>query len=185
MNDFDDTVRYPDADEHLEEIQAPLEVNEPAGVYGTPNLEDTLRRYIAIQRETKKLEDERQTLRDAIVRHMQARQKTHWRTTVDAEEVGIRCIPQTVVTYNEPLLRERLGSRYAEILDVDLKKVKDNLPSVTPLLSPVLSLVGTPSREKVRDAIEHGNLNPRLFDGAFTKTEKQQFAVVPGPNKKW
>jgi hypothetical protein len=181
MTAFDDDAPAHDTDteEPLEEIHAPLEVKEPLGAYGTSNLDDTLRRYIAIQRETKRLEEERQTLRDVIIRHMRTRQWTFMKRTIDAEEIGIRCVPQTVVTYNEPLLRERLGNRYAEILDVDIKKVKDNLPNVTPLLSPVLALVGTPSREKVRDAIEHGRLESRLFEGAFTKTEKQQFAVMP------
>jgi len=116
-------------------------------------------------------------LRDVIARYMQTRQKTHWQTLVDAEEVGIRCIPQTVVTYDEPLLRERLGNRYAEILEIDIKKLKDNLADVTSLLSPALDRIGTPSREKVRDAIETGGLDPNLFKGAFTKTEKLQFAV--------
>jgi len=183
MDDIDDndaTMYGNELDEHLDEIPAPLEVREPSGSYGTSNLEDALRRYVAIQRETKRLKEEQQALRDVIARHMQAQRKMHWNTTVDAEEVGIRCIPQTVVTYDEPLLRERLGNRYAEILEIDIKKLKENLPNVTPLLSPVLNLVGTPSREKVRDAIETGGLDPNLFKGAFTKTEKLQFAVSPG-----
>ena len=176
-NDNDATLYDSALDEHLEEIQSPLEVREAPIAYGASNIEDALRRYIAIQRETKRLKEEQHTLRDVIARYMQTRQKTHWQTLVDAEEVGIRCIPQTVVTYDEPLLRERLGNRYAEILEIDIKKLKDNLADVTSLLSPALDRIGTPSREKVRDAIETGGLDPNLFKGAFTKTEKLQFAV--------
>ena len=178
-----------DTDNDLEEIQQPAGmVRETPAAYGTPSqtqVEASLRRYLAIQKMMRELEDERQTLRDRLVCHMNAQRKTAWQTKVDDTDVNIRCVPQTVVAYNEPVLRERLGIRYVEILDVDLKKLKEHLSDAAPLLNPLLPFIGTPSREKVRDAIEQGRIEPRLFEGAFTKTETHRFAVVPsrGNNK--
>ena len=180
---------YDDADNaygDLEEIQSPegdCFVQEASVAYDvSPQVEATLRRYLEIQKQLKQLEDERQVLRDILVRHMQARRSTYWRTNVDGASVDIRSIPQTVVTYNESLLRERLGNRYNEILELDLKKLKDHLPEAQPLLASLLPIVGTPSREKIRDACEQGRMTPDEFKGAFTKTETQRFAVAPTRN---
>jgi len=183
MNDTDDiysTSQDNDTDNPLEEVNTPLAVGETPVTYATPQINDALRRYLSIQREMKKLEDERLSLRDIIARHMHTQQKTLWNTKVDEADVGVRCIPQTVITYDEHVLRERLGNRYTEILDVDIKKVKEHLAEATPLLAPILGLIGTPSREKVRDAIEQKRLDVHLFDGAYTKTETQRFAVTSG-----
>ena len=147
------------------------------------DFDDTLRRYVAIQRQAKQLEEEKQALRDRLVLHMSQQRRTWWKTQMDGTDINVKCTPITEVTYNELLLRERLGDRYVEILDVDLKKMKDHLPEAQPLLAPLLNLVGTPSREKVRDAIERGRIEPRLFDGAYTKTETHRFAVSSSRNK--
>jgi hypothetical protein len=50
----------------------------------------------------------------------------------------------------------------------------DNLEST---FSPVLSLIGSPSPEKVRLAIENGIVNKESFTGAFKKTVKRFVAV--------
>ena len=176
MSNTDD-IRYPTPDDE-EEVSPSLGVAETPAAYNTLSVDDALRRYLLIQKTMKQLEDERQALRDHLVRHMNQHRRTLWQTKVDDTEVNVRCQPLTTITYNEPLLRERLGARYVEILDVDLKKLKDRIEDVKPLLAPLLPFVGTPSREKVRDAIESGRLETSAFEGAYAKTETQRFMVT-------
>ena len=144
-----------------------------------PEVEAALRRYLEIQRQQKKLEDERQGLRDVIIQHMKARRTGLWDTKVDDTKVNVKSFSFIEVVYDEALLRERLGERYVEILDLDVKKLKEHLPEVKPLLKSLLPLVGTPSRERIRDVCEQGSMEPGMFKGAFTNTETQRLTVTP------
>ena len=55
--------------------------------------------------------------------------------------------------------------------------IKTHLAEVTPLLAPLLQQVGSPSREKVKAAVESGVVERHAFDGAFTKTDSSVFSV--------
>jgi hypothetical protein len=58
-----------------------------------------------------------------------------------------------------------------------LRKIRLNLEKLESLFSPVLSLIGSPSPDKVRLAIENGIVNKESFAGAFKKTVKRFVAV--------
>jgi len=159
-------------------------LHEASATYDAPppQVEAALRRYLEIQRNMKKLEDERQGLRDVLVQHMKTKRSNIWDTKVDDAGVNVKCYSFTEVKYDEALLRERLGERYVEILDLDVKKLKEHLPEVKPFLTSLLPLVGTPSREKIRDVCEQGSMEPGVFRGAFSKTENQRLTVTPSYN---
>ena len=82
------------------------------------------------------------------------------------------------VSYSEELLRQRLGDRYKNILDIDSKKLKKNSDQVLNLLGDAILQVGSVSKDKVKAAIDAGVVSVSDFDGAFEKTVKDYLTVV-------
>ena len=80
--------------------------------------------------------------------------------------------------YDEPVLQERLGSRYNEILAPNLKKIRHCLADLTPILTPVLNRIGSPDPDMVRVAIERGTLSKADFTGAFRKRTRRIVSVA-------
>jgi hypothetical protein len=87
------------------------------------------------------------------------------------------------VTYDEAKLQQRLGDRYAAILAPDPKKIRKHLGEVTPLLAPILPLVGSPDPERVKAALEGGSVTKAEFVGAFEKTERHCIVVSSTPRE--
>ena len=140
-----------------------------------------LRRYVAIQAETRGLEEERLRLRDGLAAYMKQVGAQNREVVLDGERLQIRCNPKPVYAYDEALLRARLGDRYEDILEPDARRLKTCLPEVLPLLRPILRKVGVPSRLRIREAVESGRLPSSLFNGAFTRRDDVSFAVThPG-----
>ena len=101
----------------------------------------------------------------------------YWYPKIDGQALKVRYRETTAIEYNESLLHNRLGDRYATILALDLRKIRLHLDKLESLFTPVLSLIGSPSPEKVRIAIENGIVNKQSFTGAFKKTVKRFVAV--------
>ncbi len=113
---------------------------------------------------------EKAGLRDELYRLMGAQGMERIRTRVGEQGFKVSRRQKVEVTYDEELLASRLQERYREILAVDTKKLRKNLDEVAPLLESKLELVGTPTRDKVRAAIESGALQVEDFAGTFEKT---------------
>ena len=146
---------------------------------GAPSIDTAaaIRRYMQIQREIAQLEREREQLHDALVNELEGKAPTRWRTMVDGKHLVVTHQLKTVVRYDESLLRERLGERYAEILDIDGVKLRKNRELVRPLLMPVLNRVGSPTAARVENAIRTGALTVDAFRGAFQKTMTPYISV--------
>ena len=140
-------------------------------------IEKALRRYLEIQAEEQKLKEEKNDLREKISEHMADLKLKYWYPKIDGQALKVRYNETTAIEYNETLLRDRLGDRYLSILAPDLRKIRANLDKLESLFTPVLSLVGSPSPDKVRVAIENGIVNKECFAGAFKKTIKRFVAV--------
>jgi hypothetical protein len=140
-------------------------------------IEKALRRYLEIQAEEQKLKDEKSNLRERIGEHMADLQMKYWYPKIDGQALKVRYHESTAIEYNESLLHDRLGDRYLAILAPDLRKIKHNLEKLESLFTPVLSLIGSPSPDKVRVAIENGIVSKESFAGAFKKTVKRFVAV--------
>jgi hypothetical protein len=140
-------------------------------------VQEALKRYVEIQEEVAKLESEKKRWRDVLVSHMQATGQSMWTPTLDTKQLTVRYYPKTTVKYDEALLQQRLGDKYIQILEPDVAKIKAHLTEVTPLLAPLLPQVGSPTREKVKAAVEAGAVERHAFDGAFTKTDSSVFSV--------
>jgi hypothetical protein len=140
-------------------------------------IERALRRYLEIQAEEQRLKEEKTELRERIGDHMAGLEMKYWYPKIDGQALKVRYRETTAVEYNESLLHDRLGDRYLAILSPDLRKIRANLDKLESLFTSVLSLIGSPSPEKVRVAIENGIVNKESFTGAFKKTVKRFVAV--------
>ena len=139
-------------------------VRKPVGA------ETLIRRYMEIQREIASLEQEKERLRDSLVRELDGKVPQRWHSVIDGKPLLVLHGHKTTVRYDEPLLKERLGERYAEILEIDGTKVRKNRELVRPLVAPVLDRIGTPAAARVEAAIRSGSLGIEAFKGAFSKT---------------
>jgi hypothetical protein len=140
-------------------------------------IEKALRRYLEIQAEEQRLKEEKTGLRDMIGEHMVGLEIKSWYPKIDGQALKVRYRETTAIEYNESLLHDRLGDRYPAILAPDLRKMRLHLDELESTFNPVLSLIGSPSPEKVRVAIENGIVNKESFAGAFKKTVKRFVAV--------
>lgn len=142
-----------------------------SGVSQAPiGTEALIRRYMEIQREIAVLEQEKERLRDSLVHELQGKVPPRWHSVIDGKPLWVLHGHKTTVRYDEPLLKERLGERYTEILEIDATKVRKNRELVRPLIAPVLDRVGTPAAARVEAAIRSGSLTIDSFKGAFSKT---------------
>jgi len=144
----------------------------------TPEIEATLKRYRAVQEEQKRLGEEKQELKQKILDHISTRSNMQWLVDVGGERLKIVSRPESVVKYDEDVLRQRLGNRYRAILSPDMKKIKAELPKATQLLDPIIEEIGSPDAEKVKKAFQDGVVAKEEFAGAFEKERRNRFAVM-------
>lgn len=134
--------------------------------------------YLALQEQERTLREEKGRLQEQIAAHMQAANQTVWLPNVDGQRLKVRCHRSTTVEYDEPILKERLGERYNLILAPDLRKIRQNMETVAETLEPIMALVGSPSPDRVRSAIEKGLVTAGEFAGAFSKTTRDLVSVA-------
>ncbi len=103
--------------------------------------------------------------------------RTHYFLVVDNEPAILDLRQHTEVRYNEALLQQRLGPRYARILSPDLKKIRQHLQEITPALTPYLDKIGSHSRDIIKQLILSGEFDKHEFQGAFEKVEKTTLYV--------
>jgi len=144
----------------------------------TDDIASVLRRYTEIQDLERSLKQEKTQLQERLAAHMQASACAVWTAELDGAPLTVRCTPRTTVEYDETRLREVLGERYTRILDLDHKKLKQHLPRVRAQLEPLLPLIGSPTPDRVRVAIEDGAVQAEEFAGAFRKQVKHSVAVM-------
>jgi len=142
-----------------------------------PDIEALLSRYLSIQQQEQTLKEEKSALQERLAQHMESIGATMWFPEVAGQKLKVRHQKETVVEYNEQALQQRLGERYVAILEPDWRKIRRNLPALTPALTPHMPLIGTPSAAKVREAIESGTVRAEEFAGAFEKRTRHLVAV--------
>ena len=131
---------------------------------------NAIRRYMRIQREMAQLEREKEQIRNSLVMELGDKVPTIWRLILDGKPLVIVHSHRTTVRYDEETLRDRLGDRYPEILELDGTKIRKNRDLVRPYLAAVLDQVGTPSAARVESAIRSGAVSPDVFRDAYQKT---------------
>ena len=131
--------------------------------------EKAIRRYQQIQQEIARLDEERECLRDMLVKDLEGKFPSKWHSTIDGKPILVVHEYKTSVHYDEQLLRERLGMRYMDILEIDGAKIRKNRELVRPLLASVLDRIGTPAASRVEEAVKSGVVAVADFQGAFRK----------------
>lgn len=153
-------------------------------VVGAPQMpcgaEGLIRRYMQVQREIDILEQEKERLRESLVSELEGKVPSRWHAMVDGTPLLVVHRHTTTVRYDESLLRERLGDKYQEILEIDSKKIRKNRELVRPLVASVLDQVGTPTAARVEAAIRSGSLPMEAFKGAFKKTFTPYISIRAG-----
>jgi hypothetical protein len=157
------------------------------GMTLTPEMEKVLGRYLQIQDETRRLDDEKARLKSRLAGHLASFREPFWFPVVAGQALKIRVHHDIDFSYNEELLRQRLGERYTQILRPDPTKIRHHLSEVAELLRPALDVVGSPHRDQVRVAVERGAVPKDAFVGAFEKVNRTLITVMrkhdgdPGP----
>ena len=141
-------------------------------------LAEALRRYLAIQEEERRLQEEKAALQETLGRHLSALGLAHWYPEVDGVPLKVRCQETAQIEYDEELLRQRLGDRFASILAPDIRKIRRWLPQIQSVFLPILGTIGSPSPDRVRAAVEQGVVRKEEFAGAFKKTTRRLVAVA-------
>ena len=130
---------------------------------------DAIRRYMRLQLDIFLLAQEKERLRDFLVRELGTNVPGIWHPTLDGKPLTIVHTYRTTVRYDEEMLRGRLGEKYREILEPDGNKIRRNHDLVRPLLAEVLETVGSVNAARVEMAIRNGVVSAESFQGAFQK----------------
>lgn len=144
----------------------------------TPDIKATLKRYLEIQRQDHELQEEKAFLQKVLTEHLSKSSEGFWFPVVDGIELKVRFARDTEIEYDENLLHSRLGEKYKCLLKPDLRKIRQHLSELDEILSPVLDKIGTPDRNKVKAAIDNGDVQREAFSGAFRKETKTRLAVT-------
>ena len=144
----------------------------------TPELTGVLTRYLEIQHQEQELKEEKAGLQERLADCLERAGAAAWYPDINGQKLKVRASTLVNVEYDEPVLQERLGSRYNEILAPNLKKIRHCLADLTAILAPVLDRIGSPDPEMVRVAIERGTLSKADFTGAFRKRTRRIVSVA-------
>ena len=140
-------------------------------------LQVILTEYRMIEKELEYLEQQKQALREKIRGLLKEEGRTRYFIVVDNEPVVLDLRQHTEVRYNEALLQQRLGPKYVRILSPDLKKIRQHLQEITPVLTPYMDKIGSPSRDIIKQLILSGEFDKHEFQGTFEKVEKTTLYV--------
>lgn len=144
----------------------------------TAEIEDTLREYTQIQQEEKRIKERKRELQEKLKDHLRDGGNCIWTPEVGGKHLKLRYRSEARFDYDEEKLRSRLGARYSDLLEPDIKKLRTQLPKLESELKPLLDRIGSPSPEKVRAAVESGTVSAEEFQGAFKKTVKEYISVA-------
>lgn len=145
------------------------------------DMEPVLKRYLEIQEQEQRLKEEKSELQSRLADAMQSADRTKWYAEVDGRKLKVWRRESVKVEYNEDLLKQRLGDRYAALLAPDIGKIRRNLDDIAPHLEPVMDRIGSPTPEKVKSAIASGQVQQEEFAGAFEKTVRRLITVQKAP----
>ncbi|MBN2451190.1 MAG: hypothetical protein JXR77_12420 [Lentisphaeria bacterium] len=140
-------------------------------------IEPLLQRYLAIQVEQDRLQQEKAQLRDQLKACLAGEEHRAFAATIGGVPIRVSYSRREEVRYDDDLLRERLGPRYADVARPDLRRLRHHLEEIEPLLTPALAVIGAVDRDRVREAIARGVVRAEEFRGAFRRQMVERLAV--------
>lgn len=123
---------------------------------------------------------EQKEIREEIGRYLEARALKGWNGQVLGQQVRVVRQERSQVTYNEALLQQRLGERYRSLLSLDRKEMTKREAEVMAWLGDHALEVARVDRNKVKTAMESGEVKPEEFKGAFERTVTYTVALTLG-----
>lgn len=147
----------------------------------TSEIAGVLEEYTKLQQEEQELRERKHALQEKLKAHLRGEAKRVWFPEVGGEHLKISYRSVPLVEYDEEVLRSRLGDRYESILEPDIRKLKAELPNLGSELAPLLGRIGSPSPDKVKEALHEKTVSADEFKGAFTKTMKEYITVAHVP----
>lgn len=141
-------------------------------------MEAVLREYTQLQKQEQMLKEHKHELQEKLKAHLRGDDKRVVYPEIDGIrlKVSYRNVPQ--VEYYEDELRKRLGGRYHDLLEPDIRKLRAELPNLEKELEPLLDRIGSPSPDKVKAAVKSGMVSADEFKGAFRKTTREYVSVA-------
>lgn len=144
----------------------------------TPELTDILRRYIQNQEAEQRLREEKKLLQAELRQALEHMRGRFWYPTVDGVDLKVSHSRTEQVVYDDDVLNERLGERFALVARPDLKKMRQHMGQVETCLTPILNVIGSVDRSRVKEAVESGVVQAEEFRGAFRKRTVVRLAVM-------
>ncbi len=144
----------------------------------TPGIETLLKQYLLCCSHLEKKEEERMSTEQALTEQLGNRSRGVWEIEAGGKKVRVEVRKQTQIEYDEDTLRKRLEDRYEAILKPDLEKIAPVLDQIEACFDHILGVIGSPSPDKVREAIEEGLVTREEFDGAFRKTTRAKISIT-------
>ena len=155
----------------------PLDSRPGSVVEPHEDLRVLLRCYVNIQSETRRLESERVKLKNKISAILAADGRNVLDYNLDGEKLRIRCEPRATYEIDTQALRQRLGARFYDMLEIDTRRLKENMEEALERLRPMLGKIGVPSGRKIDAAIASGHLDPSLVSDIVKRRQDYAFAV--------
>jgi len=141
-----------------------------------------LKQYRNVDQEIDRMEYEKRNLRTQIQQFLENRELSSFSIPVNNEQIILELKQNVSIKYDENLLRERLGEKYREILEIDLVKLRTAIGGLLEHeLEQHIETIGSPSRTKIEKLIVEGKLEKGDFKGAFHKTLKSTLYVKRRP----
>lgn len=123
--------------------------------------------------ELKELEEqiarEQAEIRAEIGQYLEGRSAKSWVGQVHGREIRVTRQERVQVTYDEPLLRQRLGDRFRQVIGLDRKLLTAREDEVLQWLGDRAYEVAHVDRSKVKEALERGDVSSDEFKGAFER----------------
>jgi len=144
---------------------------------------DLTRDYRMVTQEIDRLEKEKHQLRAKIKKYLKARELSTLTIPVKKDQMVLELKQQVKTECNKDLLKERLGDKYQDILEIDAVRLRELSRDYSgmDMLEPYLDEIGSPSRKKIEEMIRDGKLDKKDFKGAFKKTIRSVLYVKPEP----
>jgi hypothetical protein len=112
---------------------------------------------------------EQAEVRAELAAFLESRAVKGWSGQIMGRPVRVTRQERTQITYDEDLLRQRLGERYRLVIGLDRKRLAQREEEVLRWLGDHAPEVCTVDREKVRAALEKGECSSDEFRGAFER----------------
>lgn len=141
-------------------------------------IDEWLQRIRDIDQLQEQLQTEKENLRNQIISDLKEKQLTNLHVRSGNEAWKVSVSTRVNVKYNEELIASRIpNEEYAALLEADSTRFRKNFETLKDKLLPVLDQVGKISRKKVKESVESGRLDKRVFEGAYQREEKEVLTI--------